>query len=324
MSKFVNVPNGDYKITVQDDGTITFDTGLGRGKVVITGDLYVEGATTFLNTTNTEIEDNILLLNSGDTGNGITGNTSGIRINRGTLVDAQILFDENITWTDPVTEQSISGAFTFKTVTNSILGIQTNSITTGGGDLYLINSGTGVISVTGTNNYEDNVTDDDHIPNKKYVIDYVDTTLASTFQSRISEGTTSPTFVEASDVEVSGIDSVVEIGIDNTVVSSFYADRIELGDIRIQGTSIETVSSNEDLRIVANGTGSVVFDDNIVLNKTPGQDDATTDPSAPSDGVKLYSKTQGPGKTGLYFINEDAVQDEIISNNRAVLYGMIF
>jgi len=40
-------------------------------------------------------------------------------------------------------------------------------------DIGFIGSGTGVLTVTGTTTYEDNVTDDDDIPNKKYVDDAI-------------------------------------------------------------------------------------------------------------------------------------------------------
>jgi hypothetical protein len=40
-------------------------------------------------------------------------------------------------------------------------------------DLEIVPNGTGVITVTGTTNYEDYVTDDDDIPNKKYVDDAI-------------------------------------------------------------------------------------------------------------------------------------------------------
>jgi hypothetical protein len=40
-------------------------------------------------------------------------------------------------------------------------------------DIVIVPNGTGVISVAGTTNYEDNVTDDDDIPNKKYVDDEI-------------------------------------------------------------------------------------------------------------------------------------------------------
>jgi len=38
-------------------------------------------------------------------------------------------------------------------------------------DINLLSKGTGVLTVTGTTNYENNVTDDDDIPNRKFVVD---------------------------------------------------------------------------------------------------------------------------------------------------------
>ena len=154
MSKFVNVPNGNYKLKVQSGGEIRLDTGIDTGEVVITGDLRVQGTTTFLETRDSVIQDNIIELNNGETGNGISLDEAGLQIDRGTFVDVRFVFDEDITYTDPVSETLNSGAFTFKDVNGAIIGIQTNAIDTAGGDLYLINSGVGVISVTGTNNYE--------------------------------------------------------------------------------------------------------------------------------------------------------------------------
>ena len=72
-----------------------------------------------------------------------------------------MVFNENFSWTDPITETTVNGGFIFETIAGMPVGIKTVSIATEGEDLYLINSGNGVISVTGTNNYEGNVTDDD-------------------------------------------------------------------------------------------------------------------------------------------------------------------
>ena len=165
----VSIPNNDYIIKVTPGGTITLDTGPVQGNVVFTGNITVGGSQTVVNSTNLDVQDNIITVNYGESGTGITLNTAGLQIDRGTLTDAQIVFDETFTWTDPVTDTSVSGGFVFKNLANTLVGIRTVSIDSNGGDLYLINSGTGVISVTGTNNYEGSVVDDDHIPNKKYV-----------------------------------------------------------------------------------------------------------------------------------------------------------
>jgi hypothetical protein len=64
--------------------------------LTLTGDLTVSGTTTLINTTNTEVKDNIILFNNGEAGTGVGGGTgtSGIEIERGTLTNVQLLFDE--------------------------------------------------------------------------------------------------------------------------------------------------------------------------------------------------------------------------------------
>ncbi len=58
-------------------------------------------------------------------------------------------------------------------LSESWLVIQTNS------DANIVPDGTGVINVSGTTNYEDNVTGDDDIPNKKYVDDAIGVAYSS-------------------------------------------------------------------------------------------------------------------------------------------------
>ena len=177
MSTNVVKVNGDYKIKAAQGGNISLDAGP-TGNIAITGNLNVYGATSYLNTTNTDIYDNKIVLNKGEQTNQIHLGESVIEIDRGptnAYGNAQLLFVEGINWEDPVDRVTKSGLFVFKTVKAGLCGIQTVSINTNGGNLYLINSGTGVISVTGTVDYENRVLDDDHIPNKKYV----DTRIAS-------------------------------------------------------------------------------------------------------------------------------------------------
>ncbi len=72
-----------------------------------------------------------------------------------------------------------TSAGTIRSNAGQNLILETGNSTTGSvtlvdganGDIQIVPDGTGVISVTGTTNYEDNVTDDDDIPNKKYVDD---------------------------------------------------------------------------------------------------------------------------------------------------------
>ena len=245
-------------------------------------------------------------------------------MDRGLLTDAEFVFVETMQWTNPLTDTLIDGGFVFQNIANSLVGIQTNSITTRGGDLYLINEGTGVISVTGTNNYEGSVTDDDHIPNKKYVDDEIVTALTSTFQRRIEEGSTSKSFVEVRDREVSGVQSVINLDLDGINVGKVFADRAELQDLRIQDNMIETIVSDTDLILSAPGTGGIKVLDNMTLTSTPAIDDALADPAGPADGLKLYVKTPETGGTGLFFKHANATTGEIMSRKNALLLSMLF
>ena len=176
--------NSDYKLQTNSGGQITLDTGNNVGLVLITGNLQVQGDTTYINVVDMQIEDNIILLNRGETGAGVSEGTAGIEIDRGTNIygNAQIFFDETQNWNDPATQTQRDGLFVFKTAAGGINGIQTNSIDTAGGDLYLISQGTGIISVSGTSNYEQQVLnyssgltpfDDDIVPNIKAVTDKI-------------------------------------------------------------------------------------------------------------------------------------------------------
>ena len=72
MSRVLKVSQSNYRLQTASGGTITLDTGVDVGTVIVTGDLVVQGETTTVNTTNLAIEDNIIVLNKNQTGAGIT------------------------------------------------------------------------------------------------------------------------------------------------------------------------------------------------------------------------------------------------------------
>jgi hypothetical protein len=80
------------------------------------------------------------------------------------------------------------------------------------------------------------------------------------------------------------------------------------------------------LVLSAGGSGNVRIDDGLIVTATPFQADDASAPgsNAPDEGVKLYGDTESTGNTGLYFVNSNSTNDEIISNNRALVYGMLF
>ena len=60
------------------------------------------------------------------------------------------------------------------------------------------------------------------------------------------------------------------------------------------------------------------------INSTPSDDDNTLAPGFPTEGIKLYVSDQSTGKTGIYFANAEQNRDELVSKNRALLFGMLF
>lgn len=65
------------------------------GNLTVNGNLDVTGDVTYLNSTITEIKDNIVLLNDGETASGVSLRYSGIEIDRGLLTNAQLVWDED-------------------------------------------------------------------------------------------------------------------------------------------------------------------------------------------------------------------------------------
>jgi hypothetical protein len=330
MSKYVNVPNGDYKLTVRPGGTIYLNTGIDIGTVEISGDLIVHGETTTINTADLIIEDRVIELNRGDaTSNGIQGvdKFSGIRINRGSQPHAFFGYDEDIS------------GFIGYDEDNNLISFRTDNINTGGSNL-LLDAGSGTVGVSTIVDYEKKIfTYDgfgnlsgystakaDTIPNTQAVVDYVAFNFANVFLRQIGDGTASISSIEIDDFENTGDPSVIVFKIDAVPVAEVYADRWDFSQVRITGTTIETINiiGSEDLVLRANGTGNVRIDDMLHINSVPSTDDATLVPAFPDEGIRLYVDNQYTGKTGIFFANAEENRDELVSKNRALLFGMLF
>ena len=84
---------------IDDNATSTqitvSDTEVAFGAdVSVTGNLTVSGTLTSVNTTNTEIADNSIVLNKGETAAGVTAGTAGLEIDRGTADAATLQWNE--------------------------------------------------------------------------------------------------------------------------------------------------------------------------------------------------------------------------------------
>jgi hypothetical protein len=334
-----------YKIAVNPGGTIQFD--IGNGELIVNGDLTVNGNTTIIESSELVIADNTITVNAGEAGSGVTLGTAGMIIDRGSLPNAQILFNEDISFLDSRIGSNTIGALTFANEDDNLVGLYTNFIGTYDNyNLILLgngSTGSGTIlsrvTVAGTTDYEKNIfsytgdditfngsnedrlalpVDDDAIPNVALLKDYVRSYHLYNWQNKIvsplPDGDTSISVFTIADGAASNGAKVAVSGIDVITVS---ATQTTIEEIKIIDNSITPLGTNTNLVLQAAGTGSVEFPDPLNLTKD-------TDPVAPADGVKLYSKAEADGGTGLFFINENNTNDEIISRNKALLYSIIF
>ena len=350
-----------FKIKTLPGGDIILDVGGNAGKVTINGDLEVLGDQTSIGSTDLVVTDNTITVNSGETGLGVSLTTAGMIIDRGVFANANILFDENLTWYDSQTGlvDANLGAFVLKTgaatggETGNTVGLYTNFLGTFNNvDLVFLGEGSNAkLSVTGTTDYESKIWsydsgvnspipedvaipgkvkraidyDDDTLITAKALVDYVDSFKLYNFQNQINSPTPSgDTKVIVTDFDVSGLASVAEIIIDNTPVASFKQTKIQFPDIEFEDRSITVRSGNSNLELRGTGTGNVELHTPALMPKYVGSVPGDTEPTQPTDGVKLYTKEEADGGTGLFFVNENATRDEIISRNKALLYSIIF
>ena len=353
MGQYLNV-NGDYNIKTAEGSNIILDTGPGVGNTRITGNLVVEGESFNVAAENLNVKDNIIILNDGELGSvfdpgdpsleqgGVTLRFSGIQIDRGpTLLPASFIFDEldnswNIAFGSP-------GAYNFAESSLKVSSILTNPLTDSG-DLTLIGSGTGVVKVLGTNNYEDQVTQDDDIPNKKYVDDAIQNN--PTFQILADRtGTATRVIIADRDLDASPLDptitgstayfeaetglvtfgeSSVSVIVDESLVSQFFRNRAVIQGLEFIGNEITNNDTSENIFLRTNGTGKLETNYAIQIGSI-GTDPNTSAgvPAAVSDATLVYSSQPSIGTTGLYFVNTQ-VNGEMISKNKALVFSMLF
>jgi len=126
-------------------------TGAFSSDVTITGDLTVNGTTTSINTTQIDLADNILLLNSDATGSATA--SAGLEVERGDDLNVQFLWDEsNDRWTTGAEDFYTTG-----TITGDLTGDVTGTVSS------IANHSTDDLSVGTTNKYFTNALADARI-----------------------------------------------------------------------------------------------------------------------------------------------------------------
>ena len=133
-------------VAVAGDGTVS-------GNLTVSGGLTVAGTTTTVNTTNLSIKDNVITLNKGQEGSGVTARYSGLDIDRGDLARQRIVWDETAgLWKVGATSEEVAIA-TQPFVTAAIAGAAMSGPTgaTGAQGIQGATGPTGAQGAAGTN-----------------------------------------------------------------------------------------------------------------------------------------------------------------------------
>ena len=339
MGQVVQV-NGDYTIKASEGGTIRLDTGSNVGFVRVTGSLLVDGDTLTVSAENLNIKDNVIVLNVGETGAGVTLEYAGIQIDRGTLTPTVMLFDEGAdSWL--IAEGTPESSFNYTNSNLRLRRLSTDS-DTDSGDLTLIGFGTGVVKVLGTTNYEQQVTDDDDIPNKKYVDDAIIATPSFQIVRSNTRITTFDTqdpldqdFFPIGPYVTNPSQDQIAVIVNNKRVALFTEQEISIRGLSIfpednkgsdifgspisEAVTIQATDTNSGIRLETNGTGKVQISYALQFDSV----DIGIAPAAVTDTTVVYNGPIAAGTSGLYAVNNN-YRDELVLKSRALLFSMIF
>ncbi len=271
--------------TLRTSGDYTIKTGSGAAgsnvidfdskTVRVRGDLIVDGDTTTVNTATLSVEDTFIELARNNSG---TTLDAGLYVNRGTAGNnAAFYWDES--------------------EDNFIVGTTTNDA----GTSPITNITLANIKVATT------PTDSNHATSKSYVDSQVVAASGMTNFDIVGDDSTGITVGDNDTVKVTGGANI------DVVVTESDTITVSLEQNLNNINSVSNGSTNGDLILTANGTGSMVINNILTFNS------AATTPSA-SAITKLYSKTVGGGGTGVFFINSavgSGTEDELISKKKA-------
>jgi hypothetical protein len=327
MSRVLNL-SGDYRIRVQAGGNIILDPG-SSGTVTITGNLDVVGSQTNIESNTVSIQDNILQLNydpnniyNGDgipTASPINGQ-AGVQIWRGSRSSAYLIFDETVSHFNPYSSSSVAGTFIMKTAdgTPSALSLAGIVTPTNSNFVFDMQNQPFVLRVVNAAGYENRVLNDNDLTTRKYVQQYVTNAAGTIAVSALWYPTVTPLVDATASIQAFASSIVMQLGgiTEVTLASGGFT----MGNVTVYKDLISNTGSNiNNLKLSAN-TGKVEIVGVLTL------DDQGAQPSVVSGTTNIYSSaTIGPGKSGIYFNNNNASQtpDELVSRSRAVALSIL-
>ena len=319
MSRVLNV-NGDYRIKSQANGNIILDVGQ-YGYVTITGNLDVVGTQTNIESTTLSLDANIVKINYDPnnvySGSGIPSanpiyGQGGIEVWRGSLNPAYLVFDEAVAHYQPSNSSNVNGTFVLTTAntpgTTGQAGLSLATIRTPSTSNFVFDLANAayVLTIANTSGYESRVSNNNDIPNLKYVQNYVSSTIATAAIAAIFYPTTGNLAASTSDVQC--LTSSIVFQISQTNIATINSSGLNVGNI-------STTSGN--LVLTANSGYVQVGAYAALVNQS-------TAPTTTAGQSNLYSSgTIGPGKTGIYVNSPNVATDELMSRSRAVAISIL-
>jgi hypothetical protein len=368
MGQFLQT-NGDYNIKTREGGKIILDTGgpTTGGEVVITGNLTVEGEAVYVEATELNVEDRIITVNAGETGAGISGISkfAGLEVERGSEPNVDFVWNDTSSPGSWELRQFVFDPLLGETAfVNSRLRVAQilTDIGTDSGDLTLIGSGSGLVKVTGTADYTQEILDreaasdpeiNDIITNKGYVdfaIENNPTYQITRTDTRViafdkndpldpppSIGSPVGPFIAQPN------ESLVSVVVDNQFAAIFYNNKATLGtylDVFAESPTnpydfddpnavvLQAKGTDANIKLETTGTGRVQITYALQLDKIVASASDVT-PTAVPNTTMIYSGYVGTGKTGLYHntYNQsiaESISGELVNKQRALLFAMIF
>jgi hypothetical protein len=291
---------------------------------------------------------------AGVSGNGI----SGLSIARGGPAspnyNANLFYNQNKSWTfNGVTNSGIwefyigppSGGIS----SEGHSAIVVNAIRTGTSntDLSLLgaDNSQGTVTVDGVSNYTQRIitrNKDNDIPNKGYV-DYAIELQPDRRRIQLNYRTgagvpvfRNNTYLEFVEQDVpgypsSGAGAVTEAQLRTSIGGNqwitVFGNRMVIGDIKINDSNEITMETANTRMILSTKPGPGISTNPSIELKTSLSmviDSVYQAPANESGRVKIYPDYEGPGGTGLFFVNSENVRDELPSKRRAFFASLMF
>ncbi len=253
----IDTPVEGNLLIYDNDSSKWINTNTINKDVTIIGDLYVSGTTVTMDVADMNVADNIILVNSGETGSGVSLIYAGIEVDRGSLDNYRFVLDDTVT-SNPLFKVGAIGDY--QAVATRQDSPNSSGVTYWNDTIKRFDTSTSLLFDGTTLKYGSTITlvNDVDIAHKKYVDDSItgitslDTALSTEISTTDSEITSLESVVGSTELgDLSGItltglqelDVLIYSG--GTWVNNHTEDGDSLFFPMLSGTSLDTALSTE-------------------------------------------------------------------------------